>query len=76
MFIATSSENTKEILNSVSVGVCSACIHYLQWTLSTQLVMDVNVFASVHVWTSWVASMMDVAHKQPDAKLTLQLSPL
>lgn len=38
-----------------------------------QLVIDVN--ACVRVWTSWVASVMDVAHWQPDAKQTPQLSP-
>lgn len=37
--------------------------------------MQLLLYVCVHVCTSWEASVMDVAHWQPDAKQTPQLSP-
>lgn len=51
------------------VGVmCDYCVNMIYTSHFPQLVMDVDAFPSMHVCTSWVASMMDVSDWQPDAK--------
>lgn len=48
--------------------MCDYCVNMIYMRHFPQLVMDVDAFASMNVCTSWVASMMDVADWQPDAK--------
>lgn len=53
----------------VCVGaMCDYCGYMIYLSHFPQLVMDVDAFASMHVYTSWVASVMDVVDWQPDAK--------
>lgn len=49
-------------------AMCDYCVNMIYMRHFPQLAMDVDAFASMHMCTSWVASMMDVADWQADAK--------
>lgn len=70
-------EAKQELWKNVQSAFLHVCIVHTMYSIYSkhfpQLVIDMN--ACVHVWTSWVVSMMNVAQWQPDAKQTLQLSP-
>lgn len=52
------------------------CKYYLQQALGIfgDRCDCICFYACVHVWTSWVTSVIDVAYWQADAKQTQQLS--